>query len=118
MAFQSGNSGNPEGQKRAKLIRESLTRAVLDDVNAPLPPKSKLDAIIAQHLEKALEGDISAIKEIYDRIDGKVPQAVVGGDDDDNPIKMLVSRIELVAPSLEAAQERIALEVVSAPNGE
>lgn len=31
-------------------------------------------------------GDIPAIKEIADRLDGKVAQAIIGGDEDDNPI--------------------------------
>ena len=45
-----------------------------------------------QLLEK---GDVPAIREIADRLDGKVPQAVVG-DDDHDPIRS-VTRIELVA---------------------
>ena len=40
-----------------------------------------MDAIVRAHMAKALEGDIPAIKEIYDRIDGKVPQAIVGDED-------------------------------------
>lgn len=37
---------------------------------------------------------LGAIKEIADRLDGKVPQGIEGGDDD-NPIKVL-QRIERV----------------------
>lgn len=36
-----------------------------------------------QLLEK---GDVQAIREIADRLDGKVPQGVIGGDPDDPPI--------------------------------
>jgi hypothetical protein len=51
---------------------------------------------VAQALvTKALTGDVPAIKEIADRMDGKVPQALVG-DEDFAPI--LISRIELIAP--------------------
>lgn len=32
---------------------------------------------------KAVSGDVQAIKEIADRLDGKVPQAVVGDDEHD-----------------------------------
>ena len=32
---------------------------------------------------------MQAIKELADRMDGKPAQALVGGDDDDSPIKML-----------------------------
>jgi hypothetical protein len=41
------------------------------------------DALIA----KAISGDVAAIKEVADRIDGKVPQAVIG--DDENPLNFV-----------------------------
>ena len=40
------------------------------------------------------QGEVSSIREIADRLDGKVPQAVVG-DDDLDPIR-LITRIERV----------------------
>ncbi len=42
------------------------------------------DALVA----KAMGGDVVAIKEVADRIDGKVPQAVVG-DDESDPLKLV-----------------------------
>lgn len=45
-----------------------------------------------------MSGDVPSIKELADRLDGKVPQAVVG-DDNEDPVRVAVSRIELVAPS-------------------
>lgn len=50
-------------------------------------------------VKKALTGDVAAIREVADRVDGKVPQAVVG-DNDQDPIN-LVHRIErhIVRPS-------------------
>ena len=51
---------------------------------------------IARNLiESAEKGDLPAIKEIADRLDGKPAQAIVGGDEDDNPIAM-IHRIERV----------------------
>ena len=42
---------------------------------------------VAQALvDKAKTGDVPAIKEIADRLDGKVPQGLIGGDEDDSPI--------------------------------
>ncbi|MEH2695602.1 hypothetical protein DXU03_25850 [Rhizobium johnstonii] len=46
------------------------------------------DALIA----KAIAGDVAAIKEVADRLDGKVPQAVVG-DDDHDPIGVVFKTI-------------------------
>ena len=37
----------------------------------------------------------AAFEAIANRIDGKVPQGVIGGDDEDNPVR-LVTRIERV----------------------
>ena len=51
-------------------------------------------------IEKARAADMQAIKELADRMDGKPAQALVGGDDDDNPIN-IVKRILLVAPSVD-----------------
>lgn len=38
-------------------------------------------------VDNAIGGDTASIKEINDRMDGKVPQAIVG-DDDHDPIRM------------------------------
>ncbi|MCY1741167.1 hypothetical protein [Ensifer sp. SL37] len=47
---------------------------------------TKLRAVADALIEKAISGDVAAIKEVADRLDGKVPQGVIGGDEDDNPI--------------------------------
>ncbi len=54
--------------------------------------KTKLRAVADALVDKAMSGDVAAIKEVADRIDGKVPQALVG-DDEFDPIN-LISRIE------------------------
>lgn len=61
--------------------------------------KTKLRAVADALVEKAMAGDVAAIKEVADRIDGKVPQALVG-DGDHDPINIL-TRIErtVVRPS-------------------
>jgi hypothetical protein len=82
----NANSGN----RKTREMRDALRLALKDDVEAPV--RNKMDAIVRAHIKKALEGDIPAIKELYDRVDGKVPQGVVGGDDPDNdsPLELLI----------------------------
>jgi hypothetical protein len=46
------------------------------------------DALIS----KALTGDVAAIKEVADRLDGRVPQAVVG-DDEHPPVGMIITGV-------------------------
>lgn len=60
--------------------------------------KTKLDKIAAMLVEVAAEGDVSAAKEIGDRLDGKVPQGIVGGGEEDNPIKVSVIQRSIVDP--------------------
>lgn len=69
------------GQQRAKPFRDALQieiNAALDGDN----PRS-IRRIARSLLEKAGDGDVAAIKEVADRLDGKVPQAIVGDDEHD-----------------------------------
>lgn len=73
----AGNANS--GPRKQKEMRDALILALRDSPEDP--PRNKMDKIVRAHIEKAMEGDMPAIKEIYDRVDGKVPQAVVGDDD-------------------------------------
>lgn len=55
---------------------------------------TKLRAVADALIDKAMGGDVQAIKEVADRLDGKVPQAVIG-DEGSDPIS-LVHRIERI----------------------
>lgn len=56
--------------------------------------KTKLRAVADALLDKAIAGDVQAIKEVADRLDGKVPQAVIGDEGED--AIQVVHRIERV----------------------
>jgi len=79
------------GQQRDKPFRDALRLAIADADDNP----RKLRKIAERLFDKALDGDVPAMKEIADRLDGKVPQAIVG-DAELDPIEM-VTRIEIVA---------------------
>jgi hypothetical protein len=69
---------------RHKPWRDALRIAVNRD--DPSDPKRKILAALAEAtVTAALGGDIQAVKEIADRLDGKPKQPVVG-DDEDDPI--------------------------------
>jgi hypothetical protein len=83
MPFAPGQSGNPNGRpKRDKIWREAIIRALKrreqDDPQA-------LERLANSFIRKVEEGDVSAIKEFGDRLDGKPAQAVIG-DDSEDPI--------------------------------
>ncbi len=59
---------------------------------------SKLREVADAMVKEAIAGNVVAIKEIADRLDGKVPQAVVG-DDESDAIRVVAKVIrEVVRP--------------------
>lgn len=96
MVWQPGQSGNPDGGRKAKLWRDAIARAIKRrEETDPLALEKLADKLIV----KVEDGDIAAIKEFGDRLDGKPAQAIIGGDDDDPAIKT-ITRIEIVAPDV------------------
>lgn len=69
------SQGAPVGNKNATKNRpwaEAINRALLAEDG------KKLRALAERIIERALEGDVTALKEIGDRMDGKAAQALVG----------------------------------------
>ena len=82
--FQPGQSGNPNGRPKSKPFREAIQRALEEAGD----DKASLQAVATALVGKALLGDVPAIKELADRMDGKVAQAIIGGDEEDPEIKV------------------------------
>lgn len=82
-------AGRPPKEKSfANMLNIAIKEATEDG-------KDKLRVVADQLVSMAMAGDMQAIKEVADRLDGKVPQAVVGGDEETDPIRLL-HRIERV----------------------
>lgn len=71
----AGEIGNDFSSKNNRLWRETLRRVAAQN-------PEKLRRIADALYDKAAEGDVAAIKEIGDRLDGKAAQslAIEGGD--------------------------------------
>lgn len=70
-------AGAPIGNKNATKNRpwaEAINRALLAEDG------KKLRALAERLIDKASEGDVTALKEIGDRMDGKAMQAITGAD--------------------------------------
>lgn len=93
MPFAPGQSGNPAGRpKRAKLWQEAIQRAIK---RREQEDPQALEKLADKLLSKVNEGDVAAMKEFGDRMDGKVPQGIIGGDEDDPAVRTFTT-IELV----------------------
>ncbi len=73
--FQPGESGNSAGRPRLTKLTESLRRLIAE--TNPRAHEETIAETIAQTLVKmALAGDLQAIKEVFDRAEGKPKQAI------------------------------------------
>lgn len=88
--FQPGQSGNPGGRPKTKPFRDALKR-VLEEAGKD---DERLRLIAEALLGKAATGDVQAIKEMADRLDGKSTQPI-SGDDEADAIKV-IQKIERV----------------------
>ena len=79
-------AGRPLGSvNKDKPFRDALRLEIADAEG----DSRKLRKVASALLAAASEGDVAAIKELADRLDGKVAQAVVG-DDEHGPIEHIV----------------------------
>ncbi len=73
MPFQKGQSGNPSGKRKDKLMHDALrleiTQLKPDDLRSAR-------SIVRKLLEKAAGGEPWAMGEVFDRLDGKAVQAI------------------------------------------
>jgi hypothetical protein len=71
MTWHKGQSGNPGGRpKRDKLITQRIIAALTEADGA------KLHRLCDALLDKAMSGDVPAIREVFDRVEGKAVQAM------------------------------------------
>ncbi len=82
--------GNTNAAKKKRLLSDQLKRELSQK------PEDVV-AIVTKLIEDAKSGDAAARALIFERVDGKVPQPLVG-DDEEAPI-MLKGLIDLVRPA-------------------
>lgn len=85
MSGKGGPHGN-DYAKRGTMWRDAIRKAVTQD-------KGALDTIARKIIAAAKEGDLAAIREIGDRLDGKAVQGLELGGPNGKPIP---SKIEMV----------------------
>lgn len=83
-------AGRPRGAWKDKAWRDALRLAVMRPADQEPRPKTELDAIAFALVKSAKAGDTPAIREIGDRIDGKVAQAITG--EDGGPLSVVIRK--------------------------
>lgn len=86
MAWKKGQSGNPAGPKIDKPWRDALALALSER------DWSSLRAIADVVVQRALDGDMLAVKEIGDRLDGKAKQQTEMTGSEGGPLIVQVIR--------------------------
>ena len=76
MPFEPGQSGNPKGHAPGKIWIAALNRAIAQDDGV------RLRAAAEKLLDLAAAGEVPALKELGDRLDGKAVQQIVGSGED------------------------------------
>jgi hypothetical protein len=104
------NDDSGGDSKASRMMR----KAILHELHQPFgvdppPPADQLQAIARALVTKAAAQDVSAIKEILDRIDGKTPSAPANNDLQqlvNLSWKLLESRSELSPPKMPRSEKR------------
>lgn len=82
--FKPGTSGNPKGRPKGVSLASMIAEVLTED-----SAKKIIGAIIAE----AKGGNVKAFQALIERTDGKVPQAVTGGQDEDGNERPIPLRI-------------------------
>jgi len=96
MAAPLGN----QNAAKAKVWQAAINRAL--EARTRREGKEAIDALAEKLLQKAEEGEISALRELGDRLEGKAAQAIIGGGEDDPPVRTVN---EIVIRSVDAASD-------------
>lgn len=92
MPFAKGQSGNPAGRVKDKLMRDAISLELhenkrIEGPNGKSLKVRKLRLVARALVDAGIAGDVPAIKEINDRMDGKVPQKI-GGEGENGAIPL------------------------------
>lgn len=81
--WQPGESGNPNGRPPKGTAITDVMRQMLEE-----KPEIKR-ALMSKLLEMAIKGDLAAIREVIDRMDGRAKQSVELSGDEQNPLVVI-----------------------------
>jgi len=95
--FKEGQSGNPSGRPKgvrnlSTILKEMLEEEIEVNIDGVKSRKQFQEVIIRKLLKKANDGEIRAITEIFDRVEGKAKQEVKFDGVIQQPPKFIVNQ--------------------------
>ena len=94
--WEKGKSGNPKGRPKKEYCLTDILKEQgnIEDVETPQCMISRKQAIAKKLWALAMSGDISALKYLYDRIDGTPKQTIATAITQiDNPIHDMLQEV-------------------------
>ncbi len=88
--FPPGVSGNPQGRPKLTKLTDAL-REQLAEINPDAPEETIAEQIARALISEAKLGNIAAIREVFDRSEGKAPINLDVGGKDGEPMLITFS---------------------------
>lgn len=89
--------GRPKGSTNDRLWRDAIRKAALE--RDPESKQQYITLAARATVRAAATGDQHAAKEMGDRLDGKAPQALIGGNENDPALRIITEiRRSIVDP--------------------
>ena len=95
--LKANGNGNAKRHIMTDALMTALNREVESIVDGDKKKTRRLTNIAETLARKAEAGDTQAIKEIFDRTEGKAAQAIIHQGDADNPLEFKMSDAQLAA---------------------
>jgi len=87
--FKEGNRANPGGRPKLKVISDACRALVSSDLTEKMQPQTRAEKVASKLFGMAEKGNISAIRELADRCEGR-PAITVTGDGSPDKIMLLI----------------------------
>lgn len=74
--FKEGNRANPGGRPKSKIISDACRAVVSSDLTERVRPQTRAEKVATKLFGMAEKGNISAIRELADRCEGRPAQSI------------------------------------------
>jgi ribosomal protein L17 len=91
--FKPGQSGNPAGRPKALTLSEAYRRELAKIDEADPQKRTFAEVLAEQMIVRAKTGDVAALKEVADRVEGKAKQTITLSTDRREQVERAIDRM-------------------------